>query len=187
MNTPKIASSSNTTALESYSIAQAQQPTDWQNTEAAASGLSAFGTAKPDFALLMVSGIVNTACEENPANRSQPHNNFEAMAALTGIGPRDEIEAMLATQMVATHVAAIKALKQLKGSVNTTQQDSNGNLAVSYCEPLRCNSRPCNGIAARVSRRSQSSTCTSTPVVRQLWVSCTRLQRRNRTDRCDRS
>ena len=130
MNTPKIASSSNTTALESYSIAQAQQPTDWQNTEAAASGLSAFGTAKPDFALLMVSVIVNTACEENPANRSQPHNIFEAMAALTGIGPRDEIEAMLATQMVATHVAAIKALKQLKGSVNTTQQDSNGNLAV---------------------------------------------------------
>ena len=37
---------------------------------------------------------------------------------------------MLATQMAATHVAAIRVLRQLKGSDAITQQDSNGNLAV---------------------------------------------------------
>ena len=37
---------------------------------------------------------------------------------------------MLATQMAATHVAAIRVLRQLKGSDALTQQDSNGNLAV---------------------------------------------------------
>jgi len=37
---------------------------------------------------------------------------------------------MLATQMVATHLAAIRVLRQLKFSDAITQQDSNGNLAV---------------------------------------------------------
>jgi len=49
---------------------------------------------------------------------------------MRGIGARDEIEGMLATQMVATHIAAIRVLRQLKGSETITQQDSNGNLAV---------------------------------------------------------
>ena len=37
---------------------------------------------------------------------------------------------MLATQMVATHFAAIGALRRLKGAETFHQQDSNGNLAV---------------------------------------------------------
>ena len=49
---------------------------------------------------------------------------------MTGIGARDEIEGMLAKQMVATHIAAIRVLRQLKGSETITQRDSNGNLAV---------------------------------------------------------
>jgi len=49
---------------------------------------------------------------------------------VTGIGAVDEIEGMLATQMVATHAAAITALRRLKGSETIPQQDSNGNLAV---------------------------------------------------------
>jgi hypothetical protein len=52
------------------------------------------------------------------------------LAAVTGIGAKDEIEGMLATQMVATHVAAIKALRLLKASETIMQQDSNGSLAV---------------------------------------------------------
>jgi hypothetical protein len=54
----------------------------------------------------------------------------DALAAVTGIGARDETEGMLATQMVATHFAAISALRRLKGSGTIPQQDSNGNLAV---------------------------------------------------------
>src|ERR1700730_3749149 len=37
---------------------------------------------------------------------------------------------MLAVQMVATHFAATRALRRLKGSDMVSQQDSNGNLAV---------------------------------------------------------
>ena len=61
---------------------------------------------------------------------SQSGDINAALAAITGIGARDEIEGMLATQMVATRIAAIRVLRQLKGSETITQQDSNGNLAV---------------------------------------------------------
>jgi hypothetical protein len=53
-----------------------------------------------------------------------------ALAAVTGIGPRDETEGMLAAQMVATHFAAMGVLRRLKGSETIPQQDSNGSLAV---------------------------------------------------------
>jgi hypothetical protein len=48
---------------------------------------------------------------------------------VTGIGARDETEGMLATQMVATHFAAMGVLRRLKGSETIPQQESNGNLA----------------------------------------------------------
>ena len=53
-----------------------------------------------------------------------------ALAALHGIAPRDEAEALLAAQMVAVHSAAMRCLRHLKGSENIPQQDSNGKLAV---------------------------------------------------------
>ena len=92
--------------------------------------LSAFGTAEPDFASLMLSGVVNAVCEGGPAHLPESGDINAALAAVTGIAALDETEAMLATQMVATHVAAIRVLRQLKGSETITQQDSNGNLAV---------------------------------------------------------
>ena len=75
----------------------------------------------------MLKGIVTAACD-----RGQPEAGAinDALAAVTGIGARDETEGMLATQMVATHVAAITALRRLRGSDTVAQQDSNGNLAV---------------------------------------------------------
>ena len=91
--------------------------------------LSAFGTADPGFANLMLTGIINAGCDTRQAGSPEGEIN-DALAAATGIGARDEIEGMLATQMVATHVAAIRVLRQLKGSDAITQQDSNGNLAV---------------------------------------------------------
>jgi hypothetical protein len=92
--------------------------------------LSAFGTADAGFASLMLNGIINTACEGGPAHPAGSAAINEALAAATGIGARDEIEGMLATQMVATHVSAMRALRHLKGSDTVAQQDSNGNLAV---------------------------------------------------------
>jgi len=92
--------------------------------------LSAFGTLEPGFASLMLSAVINTACDGGPAHPPGSGDINNALAAVTGIGARDEIEGMLATQMVATHVAAITALRRLKGSETIPQQDSNGNLAV---------------------------------------------------------
>jgi hypothetical protein len=52
------------------------------------------------------------------------------LAAVIGIDAKDEVEGMLATQMAATHTAAMTALSRLKDSVTLAQQDSYGNLAV---------------------------------------------------------
>jgi hypothetical protein len=92
--------------------------------------LSGFGTLEPGFASLMLSAVINTACDGGPAHPPGSGDINNALAAVTGIGARDEIEGMLATQMVATHVAAITASRRLKGSETIPQQNSNGNLAV---------------------------------------------------------
>jgi hypothetical protein len=91
--------------------------------------MSAFATADPGFANLMLTGILNAACEGGPNNPPSERDINRALAAVTGIGARDETEAMLATQMVATHFAAITLLRRLKGADNIAQQDSAGSLA----------------------------------------------------------
>ena len=92
--------------------------------------MSAFGTAEPLFASFMLAGIVNAACAGGPQNPPSEFDINGALAAVTGIGARDETEAMLATQMVATHFAAITLLRRLKGADTIPQQDSAGSLAV---------------------------------------------------------
>jgi hypothetical protein len=92
--------------------------------------MSAFGAVEPGFANLMLSGIINAACDGGPAHPPGSEDINRALAAVTGIGARDETEGMLATQMVATHFAAMSVLRRLTGSETVRQQDSNGNLAV---------------------------------------------------------
>src|ERR1700731_225801 len=65
-----------------------------------------------------------------PGNPPSEQDINGVLAAVHGIGANDEIEGMLAVQMVATHFAATRALRRLKGSDTVSQQDSNGNLAV---------------------------------------------------------
>ena len=90
--------------------------------------LSAFGTDDPGFASLMLNGLINASCSKAHLPGSGDIN--DALAAVTGVEARDEIEGMLATQIVSTHLAAITALRRLNGSENIAQQDSNGNLAI---------------------------------------------------------
>jgi hypothetical protein len=78
----------------------------------------------------MLSGLLNAACDGSPSKPPSEQNINEALAAVTGIAARDEVEAMLAVQMVATHFAAITLLRRLKSAENIPQQDSAGNLAV---------------------------------------------------------
>jgi hypothetical protein len=92
--------------------------------------VSTFGTAEPSFASRMLDDVINAACNGSPAHPPGAEAINDALAAVTGIGARDEMEGMLATQMVATHFAAINALRRFKGAETIHQQDSNGNLAV---------------------------------------------------------
>jgi hypothetical protein len=91
--------------------------------------MSAFGTVELGFANLMLGGIINAACDGGSARPPGEEDINRVLAAVTGIGARDETEGMLATQMVATHFAAMGVLRRLKGSETIPQQDSNGNLA----------------------------------------------------------
>lgn len=52
----------------------------------------------------------------------------DALAMIAGIGPRDTVEALLASQLLAVHHATMTAARHLKGSDTITQQDSNGTL-----------------------------------------------------------
>src|SRR5438477_5506363 len=97
--------------------------------------MTIFGTAEPAFADLMLTGLLNAACDGSPSKPPSEGDLNRALAAVTGVGARDEIEAMLATQMVATHFAAITLLRRLKGVENIPQQDSAGGLAVNLLRP----------------------------------------------------
>jgi hypothetical protein len=90
----------------------------------------AFGTTEAGVANILLDSLINAACNGTPSNPPTEQEINSVVAAVHGIGANDEIEAMLAVQMVATHFAATRALRRLKGSDTIPQQDSNGNLAV---------------------------------------------------------
>jgi hypothetical protein len=90
----------------------------------------AFGTTEGAVASILLNSLINAACDGTPSNPPTEQDINGVLAAVHGIGANDEIEAMLAVQMVATHFAATRALRRLKGSDTIPQQDSNGNLAV---------------------------------------------------------
>jgi hypothetical protein len=92
--------------------------------------LTAFGTTSGDFYSRTLQELLEAGCR---GTQSQPFTEVDvngALAAMHGITPRDEIEGMLAAQMIAVHSAAMRSLRQLKSSETIMQQDSNGNLAV---------------------------------------------------------
>jgi hypothetical protein len=81
----------------------------------------------PLFGAARLCAIQGSGAAEAPPSEQDVNG---VLAAVHGIRANDEIEAMLAVQMVATHFAATRALRRLKGSDMVSQQDSNGNLAV---------------------------------------------------------
>jgi hypothetical protein len=96
--------------------------------------IDAFGSPDGDFALGMLGRLVEaTGGGDNLSEREL--NEF--LATIAGIGPNDEIEAMLAIQIVLTNHAAVGALGRLMRSNEIPQQDSNGNIAIKF---LRTNS-----------------------------------------------
>ena len=102
-----------------------------QPSSADGAGLAlAFGTTEGGVASILLNSLINAACDGTPGHPPSEQDVNGVLAAVHGICANDEIEAILAVQMVATHFAATNALRRLKGLDTIPQQDSNGNLAV---------------------------------------------------------
>jgi hypothetical protein len=91
--------------------------------------LATFGTISPDFYSQTFGELQNASCG-GPGRQFDEREVNGMLAAMHGIAPRDEIEGMLAAQMVATYKAAMRCLGRLKNSEYVEEQDSHGNLAV---------------------------------------------------------
>lgn len=102
-------------------------PTGVHADAAAARVMNAFGITSPDLAERLMMQII-TATHLQSSNEPVAEGNLNAaLAAVTGIAPRDEAEAMLATQMVSVHWLAMDLLR--KANDRALRNDA-GNLAV---------------------------------------------------------
>jgi hypothetical protein len=94
---------------------------------AAARVMNAFGITDLDLAERLMMQII-TATHLQSSNEPVAEANLNAaLAAVTGIAPRDEAEAMLATQMVGVHWLAMDLLRKAN---NPALRNDAGNLAV---------------------------------------------------------
>jgi hypothetical protein len=91
----------------------------------------ALGTSSDDFARRELQRLGETLRGNGDASPAQLQDDVNAaLAVVDGIRPENEIEAMLAEQMAATHVLAMKELGHLRRSENIAQHDSHGSMAV---------------------------------------------------------
>jgi hypothetical protein len=93
--------------------------------------LDAFGTTSTDFLDCEISSI-STA--QSPAGEPDPKETPKrlnySLAAIAGAKPANEIEAMLASQMVVTHSLAMDMLGRTKRAEYRSQQEATGSLGV---------------------------------------------------------
>jgi hypothetical protein len=92
--------------------------------------MNALGTTSVDLADGLLSQILNATHLGSAGQPISERNLNAAMAAVTGIAPRDEAEAMLAAQMVGVHWTAMELLRQVGATGNRPQLNDAGNLAV---------------------------------------------------------
>ncbi len=75
--------------------------------------VEAMGTNDPDLAQQLINQVYKTLWMPAELSDEERLQNIQAaIAAMRGIKPQDEIEGMLATQMVATHAAAMECLRR---------------------------------------------------------------------------
>lgn len=79
--------------------------------------MEAFGTADADFLDELMKQLANVA------DRNEQELNF-MLSIVRGVEPRDEVEALLAAQMAATHKAMMTFARRLNHVENIPQQDS---------------------------------------------------------------
>jgi hypothetical protein len=92
--------------------------------------MSALGTGEPGFANPDALGnIINAACDGGSARPPREEDINQVLAAVSGIGARDEIEGMPRNADGGNAFRSNKRFARLKGAETIPQQDRNGNLA----------------------------------------------------------
>ena len=91
--------------------------------------LDTFGTASISLRYYFMREVLGAVCSRDETGKYEELAINAVIAGMHGINPNDEIEGMLASQMVATHFAALRLMKKMNNSETITQQDSYGNLA----------------------------------------------------------
>jgi hypothetical protein len=126
---PAAASADAPCSAESENGALRISPPHSDDTGFAARLLDAFGTESPDFANQAMRRIGVIMRPKGSALPTQTGFNV-ALAAIDAIRPADEIEAMLAVQMVATHETAMEMLTRAKQAEMMPTLQECGPLAV---------------------------------------------------------
>lgn len=88
---------------------------------ASALAMGAVGTTNPDFLHGLLQQLVNAGSHGKEAN--EDGINF-MLSVVNGIEPQDELEAMLASQMAAVHMASMTFARRLAHVDTIPQQDS---------------------------------------------------------------
>jgi hypothetical protein len=88
-----------------------------------------FGTGSAAFAEQAIARLAAIISAKGSASPTQTELNA-VLAAIDGIRPTDEIEAMLAVQMVAAHETAMEMLRRAKQAESTPRLQEFGSLAV---------------------------------------------------------
>jgi hypothetical protein len=88
----------------------------------------AFGTHSDEFALRQLNSLATMARESGDGTVQSGTLN-SMLAAVDGVRPQNETEAMLAVQMATTHAFAMKCLRRANGADTLPQLEANGNLA----------------------------------------------------------
>jgi hypothetical protein len=83
--------------------------------------MDALGTADLDFYHTFVNQLAKASSQGGQTNERSL--NF-MLSVVKGIQPRDQLEAMLAAQMAAVHIATMRSVRQLADVENVPQQDS---------------------------------------------------------------
>ena len=83
--------------------------------------MEAFGTASPDFLNGLIGQLAGLSFKDEQTDEGALNFLF---SVVEGIKPRDQVEAMLAAQMAAIHVATFTLARRLDHVENLPQQDS---------------------------------------------------------------
>jgi hypothetical protein len=90
----------------------------------------AFGSVSPDFQGYCLSQLVNIMPEKGSTDYTIAMN--AALAMLSAINPQDELEAMLAVQMVASNHLALMSTRRATHTDLIASRQLNGNLATKF-------------------------------------------------------